>query len=496
MTAFALYLAFRTALLKANVKFPSDRALEKNFPITISQALAGALRFETISYDQSSSKNFNQTAFTGLKKFIFKQYPKIFRKPPEWILHRMIAEHSILLHVYGQDLKLKPYMLSAHLDVVPVDEKLWSHPPFAGYTDDLHVWGRGALDDKHRVMAILEALNLRIERKHRPMRSFFIAFGHDQEVHGLAGAKTIAKYLNTIKSKVEFILDEGPPILKDAIPGVEEPVALIGVAEKGYLTVKVKCVDEARHASIPSHETAITTLSRALSRFTSTAHAAQMTKLLEALVEEIAPYAKFPYDIAYSNMWLFKPLVSRFFSSSDVVSAQMRTTSAVTVIHGGSKENVIPNKAEALVNHQILPGYTIRDVLAADRELIKDIPNVSVDIYKMDSKPTRASPFGKDAFGYNQIKRAVKKIFPEAIVAPSLMVANTDTKHYLQANLTENVYRFSPVLLSLADISSIHGNDEKISKINFRRLADFYLQLLYNCDESIPRELKHYRSDL
>lgn len=487
LTAFLLYLASRTAVLKASVQYPNSRALEKNFPISIYKGLSEAIRFPTISYDLHSGKQLNHTAFEGLHNLIFKRFPRIFRNPPEWVLHRVIGNYSLLIQVRGLDLRLKPYMLCAHFDVVPVDKKFWTHPPFDGYTDDVYVWGRGALDDKHNVMALLEMLAYRIHFKNRPQRGFFIALGHDEEVHGYSGAKTIAKYLRTLKVTLDFIMDEGLVILQGAVPGVDTPVALIGVAEKGYLTVKVKCESVSKHASMPSRETVITTLSRALTRFINDAHPAYMTALQESLIKEVAPYARFPYDIIYSNLWLFHPLVELAMARNEIISSQMRTTSAVTVIQGGSKENTIPNRAEALVNHRILPGQTIEEVLQYDRKLVKDIPNVSVDIYKKSwSEPIPSSPYSDNTFGYQNIKRTVKRIYPEAIVAPHLMVANTDTRHYFEANLTTNIYRFSPVLLTIDDISTIHGNNERISKLNFRRLADFYLQLTRNCDETAP----------
>ncbi|OQR68278.1 putative carboxypeptidase PM20D1-like [Tropilaelaps mercedesae] len=487
LTTFLLYLAFRTALLKAAVQYPSSRALEKHFPISIYEGLAEAIRFPTISYDMHSGKQLNNSAFEGLRKYISARFPRIFHNPPEWISHRLIGSHSLLIQVRGLDPGLLPYMLCAHLDVVPVDEKLWTHPPFDGYTDDVYVWGRGALDDKHNVMALLEMLALRVHLKDQPQRGFFIALGHDEEVHGYSGAKTIAKYLQTLKVKLDFIMDEGLVIVQGVVPGVETPIAFIGVAEKGYLTVKIKCETSAKHASMPSQETPITTLSRALSRFTNDAHPAFMTELQESFVKELAPHARFPYDIVYSNYWLFRPLIKFAMSKKDVTNCQMRTTSAVTVIQGGSKENVIPNRAGALVNHRILPGQTVQEVLQHDKDLVKDIPNVSVDIYKRSwSEAIPASPYTDDNFGYQNIKRTVNRIYPEAIVAPNLMIANTDTRHYYAANLTNNIYRFTPVLLSMEDISTIHGNNERISKLNFRRLADFYFQLTRNCDEVLP----------
>ncbi|XP_003748032.1 N-fatty-acyl-amino acid synthase/hydrolase PM20D1 [Galendromus occidentalis] len=479
-----MVLAIRTMTLKANVEDLQGEGLKTNFEVSIAEGLSDVIRFATISYDRYSPWRINHTAFRGLNEYLFKRFPLVFTDPPSWITHKTIANYSILIHVRGRNAELKPYMLCAHLDVVPVDEKLWTHPPFEGFTDETHVWGRGTLDNKHNLMAILEALALRVERKQVPKRSFYIAFGHDEEISGFNGAKAIAENLASTGVKLEFILDEGLVILKKGVPGLENPMALIGVAEKGYLTVKVKCTDAAKHSSIPSQETAITILAKALTRFTGNAHPAHLTELQESLLREAAPYARFPFNVVYLNLWLFRPLLWLHMSRVNTLASQMRTTSAVTVIEGGSKENVIPNEAEALVNHRILPGYSIREVLEFDQNLVKDIPNVSVEIFRdSGTEPTLASPHDENSFGFSQIKKTTRQIHPTALVAPSLMVANTDTKHYFAANLTESIYRYSAVPMTFADTAMVHGNNEKISKLDFQRLADFYYQLIKNCDE-------------
>merc|ERR1719219_1661773 len=100
-----------------------------------------------------------------------------------------------------------------------------------------------------------------VEEKHQPNRTFYVAFGHDEEIGGHKGAAHIAKYLKVLLKKrdesLSFVLDEGMMILTGVFPGVKRPVAYIGVVEKGWAEVNISVSGTQGHSSVPPIETSI-----------------------------------------------------------------------------------------------------------------------------------------------------------------------------------------------------------------------------------------------
>jgi len=160
-------------------------------------------------------------------------------------------------------------LLMAHMDVVPVEaatESSWHQPPFSGRVAEGFIWGRGAMDDKASVMGLLEAVEHLLESGFEPQRTVYLAFGHDEEIGGNSGAAKIAGLLQSRGLELEYVLDEGLNIFNGIVPGISAPVALIGVAEKGYLTLQLTAESPGGHSSAPPEHTAITVISRALQR--------------------------------------------------------------------------------------------------------------------------------------------------------------------------------------------------------------------------------------
>ena len=151
----------------------------------------------------------------------------------------------------GSNPKLQPMLLMAHQDVVavaPGTEKDWSVDSFSGVVKDGFVWGRGAWDDKGNLMAQLEAVEMLLASGYQPQRTVYLAFGADEEIGGLRGAARIAALLKERKVRLELVLDEGLLITDGIMPGLKQPAALIGVAEKGYLSVVLKMSATPGHA--------------------------------------------------------------------------------------------------------------------------------------------------------------------------------------------------------------------------------------------------------
>jgi carboxypeptidase PM20D1 len=184
-----------------------------------------------------------------------------------------------------------------HLDVVPIvpgTEAQWSHPPFAGDIADGHVWGRGTLDDKSSVIAVLEAVEKLAGEGYRPRRTIYLAFGHDEEVGGPEGAAKVVEALAARGvTHFAFVADEGGAVGQGLVPGIDKPTALIGVAEKGYLNLRLTVAGEGGHSSTPPAETNVGILSRAVARLEATPFPARLEGAARDMFDYLGPEMSF-----------------------------------------------------------------------------------------------------------------------------------------------------------------------------------------------------------
>ena len=340
-------------------------------------------------------------------------------------------------------------------------------------------------------MGILEATEYMLSQGIKPKRSFFIAFGHDEEVHGHDGAGSLAQRLRDKGvTELEFISDEGLPVHQGLVAGVKGPVASLGVVEKGQVVVKLSVNAAPGHSSMPPDESSIGILAAAVTKLENNPHPSQLGHGVETVMfEALAPKMSVPLRVVIANIWLFKPVLSWFLARKPTTAAMIRTVTSVTMFNAGVKHNVIPPYAEAVVNHRIHPSQTVEEVLAYDRSLIGD-SRVNMEIISsMEPHPTAG--YGEGDFGYQVMKTSIGQIWPEALVVPGIMVGNTDTRFYL--NFTCNVYRFAPTHMFPGDPERFHGINERISEVNYGQVINFFYHLIRNCDQAkVSSTHKHH----
>lgn len=434
--------------------------------------LAEAIRFKTVSFQSPAESNAQE--FQNFHAFLGKSFPLAHRH----LGKELINEHSLLYTWQGKDARLKPILLLAHMDVVPVEpetEKSWTHGPFAGKIADGYVWGRGAMDDKASVLGILEAVEHLLKEGFAPERTIYLAFGHDEEIGGNHGAAKIADLLRARKVELEFVLDEGMNILSGIIDGISSPVALIGIAEKGYLSLQLTVNSAGGHSSIPPADTAIGTLSRALQRLDAAPFPAKLRGPTRQMFEFLGAEMAWNKKLALANLWLFEPLVTKQLTVSPLTNAILRTTLAPTIFNAGVKENVLPAQASAVVNLRIMPGETTAGAMEQVRKVIDD-PRIEITALPIRTEPSAVSDI--DSPSFRLIQKTIRETAPAAIAAPALLVGATDSRHY--AALTRNIFRFLPITLNAEDTKRYHGIDERISIENYERCVQFYARLIRN----------------
>lgn len=443
-----------------------------------------ALRFKTISWEQNV---YNPEELVKFRLFVEQTFTHIHNSPH--VTYEVVANYSLLYKVQGSDPKLTPYLLASHFDVVPAPSDGWDADPFGAEIKDGFIYARGTVDDKHGVMGILEALEHALENGFQPHRTFYLAFGHDEEVRGTEGAYTIGQLLKSRHVKLEFILDEGLMVTDGLMKGTEKPVAMIGVVEKGQAVAVLSVNGTPGHSSFPPFETPIGILSAAVQKIENTPYPNKFgTGAERATFEHLAPELSLPYKMLLSNLWLFKPIISWVLSLKPNTNALVRTVGAVTRFDAGIKDNIVPASARAVVNYRIHPSESVAEVIDFGKKVIQD-ERVQIHV-KYSMEPSHTSPYGDDSFGYHTIKNSIREVFEDVIVVPSVMFANTDTRHYKE--LTKGIYRFSPGYLQPEMLSMIHGYNERISVWNYEKVVNFYHHVILNSDRPNLQPLKSH----
>lgn len=470
-------LIFSPPVTEVDVAAASEISVDINLA---AQRLAGSIRIRTIShgFDMPVDKE----AFHELHSYFVQNFPLLHAK----LQREIIGDYSLLYTWEGRNRNLKPILLLAHMDVVPVEsetEDKWMYPPFAGTIADSYVWGRGTLDVKQLVLALLEAVEYLVGQGKNPERTVYLAFGHDEEIGGRNGAAKTAELLEKRGIRLDFTLDEGSIIAHNILPGITKPVALIGLAEKGYLTLELTAEGEGGHSSRPPRPpqlSAVNKLAQAIRRLESNqmtpALRSPVSELFESLITEM-PFLK---RIVLTNRWLFDPLLLSQLEKKASTNALIRTTTATTIIKGGIKENITPSVAEATVNFRILQGDSIDMVVKHVHRVIDD-PGITVKKISIAREPSPVSDI--DSSSFSTLQLTVKQMFPDVLIAPSLVVGGTDSKHYIE--IADNSYRFIPMRLYPDDIRRIHGINERISIENYAEIIRFYIQLLQNATINI-----------
>lgn len=435
-------------------------------------SLAEAVKARTVSglLDPAGTA----AAFEQLHAHLAQRYPLAHAK----LQRELIGGHSLLFTWPGSDPAAKAIVLMAHQDVAPVapgTEGLWKQPPFSGAIEGGFVWGRGAWDDKGNLIAQLEAVERLLADGFSPKRTVILVFGHDEEVAGLRGAKPIVGLLKQRGLKIEWVIDEGLLIADGMMPGLAKPAALIGVAEKGFVSVQLTAQATPGHSSMPPPpgQSAIAILGAALARVDAQPMPGGITGVARQMFDAVAPEMSGFNRVALSNLWLLGPVVEAMLATGPSTNALMRTTTALTIVNGGNKENVLPGRADATVNFRLLPGDTPETVLAHLKQVIDD-ERVELKVLPEPSLPSKVS--ATDSAGYRLIERTVRELHPEVIVAPGLMLGGTDARHF--DGYAEQVFRFSPVRAKPADLARFHGTDERISIENLAELIRFYHRLV------------------
>ena len=444
-------------------------------PITIPdsaiQRLAGAIRIPTVSYTDYTLTD--TTQFDRFLAYCQTAFPLVHQR----LKRETFNQYGLLFEWRGRNANLKPILLMGHYDVVPViqgTQKMWKRPPFGGIIEGEYLYGRGTLDDKMSVMALLESVEYLLQTNFQPDRTLLLAFGPDEETSG-QGAQTIAAALKKQNRSLEYILDEGGVIRTEGVAGLNKPVALIGISEKGYLSLEISAIGKGGHSSMPPAQTSIGMVSEAVSRLERNPFPARLDGGIARLLDYLASEVPFGQRMVLANRWIFSPLIKQMIAQTNSGNASIRTTTAPTIFRAGAKDNVLPIDATATVNFRLLPGDTVEGVIERVKEVIAN-DSLSITVLGKGNNPAAVSD--PESPSFLTIHRTIRSIFPDVAVAPYVMLGATDAKFY--SAVSPAIYRFSPIPLNEAETQSIHGTNERIRLKDYQTMIRFYVALIRN----------------
>ena len=485
-----LLIANATRLKSRQIDVPAIEASDIDQDSALAH-LSAAVQLPTISH-RNRARN-NTTAFQDFQTLLESTYPAVTSNLSKYTGEDFGDPHNAsLLYQWSASSAedSSAVLLMAHYDVVPVEQSTlakWKHPPFSGAIDGEYLWGRGTLDDKCTTIALMEACERLINFGFRPQRDVYFAFGHDEEVGGRYGNQQISDWMRGRGIRLSMVLDEGGGIYR-GVPGLDQPAALIGIAEKGFLNITMTAqLDDAGHAAIPPQETAIVVLANALTKLQQTPFPTKLDGGISRMLDYLGPEMSFLNRLAIGNRQFFGSLIEHQFSNTPAGNAALRTTMVPTMIDAGFTENALPTAATANLHLRIQPGETVESSLSFVRSVIQD-ERITLHTDRMlDGTPRDQVPFREPSRissdtseSFQALHQTIKQVYPDVTVAPFFVVASTDSAHYDDPALSQDVYRFTPWNLDQTGLTLIHGVNERVSTREFIQMIRFYEQLLIN----------------
>ena len=470
-----LLLLLAAIVLVRAIRFVPAAAATKRAPLrmpenpnSVAEKLSAAIRQPTISFAPGHPER--EAAMKALHAELERLFPKFHAVTEKHVIN----EFSLAYRWKGKTGD-NPALVMAHMDVVPIasgTEADWTHPPFSGAIADGFVWGRGALDIKSHLVCSLEAAEWLMTEDFVPEHDYWFAFGHDEEIGGVDGATKMAEWFAAQGIRFSWLLDEGGAVQEGALKGLERPLALIGIGEKGYADIRFSARDEGGHASMPPRHTALGHVATFLHKLERTPMKARLVPPVRLFLDKVGRELPFGLRLILANLWLFEPLFLKVFSAGRTGNAMVRTTAAPTMAQASNAMNVLPQKAEAVANFRILHGDTCETLMAHLRNIVGDA-GIAIEPDKMND-PSAISSTAHPA--WDRMVAGVEALYPEALAAPYLMMGATDARKY--EAVSDNQYRFTPYRITMTDLKGVHGTNERISLDNLNRCVAFFRHML------------------
>lgn len=430
------------------------------------ERLATLIEIKTVA--DKSREDFS--AFDVFHKRLEELFPRVHQN-----MERKVFPDRTFMFRWKGRVGSDPVVLMAHQDVVDADESSWDVPPFSKTIKDKQIYGRGTFDTKCTLYAFFQAAEELIKEGFVPERDLFFVSSSNEELSG-PGAKQPAEWFKKNGIKPFLVLDEGGAIVRDALPTLTSPIALIGVLEKGYANITFTAKSHGGHSSTPPKHTPIARLADFVRDVEH--HFPLKTKMIPEvrdLLETAAPRMGFLYRMLFGNMWLFKPLITRLLPAmSPYGRALFSTTVAFTMAEGSDAENVIPAEANVVANLRIHPTQNSKESFNVLKRIAE---KYDVEATLTDYRDAKMK-VSTDSEAYRFVKHVIKTVFPDVSVSPYMIFGSTDARHY--QDVSDAALRFSPIVIANDDLKKMHGDNESLPLSSLTKAVWFYRYLMKN----------------
>ena len=468
LAAFCLLLVIRALLVKDTAEQPEHYEKPEIDLEAAVKKVQGAIQIPTISMRDDTIPD---KPFYDLQAYLEKTFPLFHEKAEK----RVIEKYALMYKIEGSDPTLKPAMFMGHQDVVPPQEEGWTYPPFSAEVADGCIWGRGSFDMKSQLVSIFEATEMHLREGKMPKRTMYFCFGHDEEIAG-KGAQAMCKVLKEEGVEFEFIFDEGMNPVNASLVGIDGPLALVGVCEKGWVNAKIIAKGTAGHAAMPPKETTAVSLAKAVVKLNKHQMKARFTPAVNMLIKSVCPKASFKFRLLMANADILKPLVKPILLRiSPAVASMLRTTMAFTVLHASDAANVMPDESYAVVNCRVNLGEKVEDVKTHMQKVLGSKYEIELATLGQH-EPTSMSDL--DSFGWRMMQKTVAEVFPGGVTAPFPFVAGTDSKFYDE--LTHCTFKFSPHITDAKYRAGMHNVNEYFKVSDVGSDIQFYFRFMQN----------------
>lgn len=431
---------------------------------TYAEKLSKMIACETISVPDKIDID----KFHAFHEILAELFPNIHSK-----MEKIEFNGSLMFKIEGESHD-RPLMLMSHMDVVEATGK-WQHEPFSGYIDEKRVWGRGTLDTKGSLFAIMQSIEELLEEGYSPKQDLYLVSSCTEEVGGEGGI-AIAKHLKEKGVKIGLLIDEGGAIMDEPIKGAKARFAMVGVIEKGGADINIIARSNGGHSSAPPKNSPIARLSKFVNELEEKdPFKVKISKEVRAMLSVLAPHMSGIQGWALKNLWLTAPLLKKLLPRiSDAAGAMLKTTVAFTMQSGSMGANVLPERASLTINMRFIPHQNRDESI----EIIKKIADKHKLEVEVLSSRASTEPTNIDGFGYQYVKRIIESVFPKVYTAPYVMVGGTDSRFYI--DITTDVIRFAPIFMDSQQFASVHGTDENIYTDCLKDAVEFYRQIALN----------------
>ena len=461
----AVLVALRTmSIKKAKIRQVKDRIPEDETIRRVSESLSQMIRFRTTP--QGTGNGQENGELLDLHEYLENRYPRVH----EIMQKEVVGSYSLLYHWKAGNPSAKPVLFCAHLDVVPAGGE-WEKEPFSGEIAQGCVFGRGALDGKNTVACLLEAAEILCREGYVPDRDIYFAFGHDEQTGGQEGAAAMANLLHRRGIQADMVLDEGLPISKLGLK-MEQEAAFLGVAEKGFMRLRLTAGASGGHTGFPPRNTALGVLSEAVCRLEYRHPKPRLSPVTEKMLRTLAPLMPLRQRIMIANLWLLKPVLLRGLSKYPVVNAMLHTT-AVTVDAGNDGTGfVLPRRAEILSEIRTVDGNSCDEMADYVRKLIADLPMETRVLEQNEASGVsycQGSP-------YQTVIQSIHRVFGPIRTAPCILPDRSDARWYTP--LSGCIIRFSPFIMTSTELGRVRSENECIKQSSLGQGVLFYTDLI------------------